>query len=233
MSIDEEKLKRLQSVLELVDTKKNAEELLKGFKTAIEALLAVKKELLASIDEKLDDSSKRIDNQVEELKKLRSEVEKFSVSTFASTKQRSIEAIDGLFNKMRLGERFDVLVEEYKDKVSQLSKRISEVNDVDTNEIIESILARIPPPEDITPIQVRNKLESLEGDERLDKSAIRDLETELKKLEDRIVSRGGAVKNGARSDVWHTGDLKGLHSLTVSPTQPTNPQIGDLWVDTA
>lgn len=56
------------------------------------------------------------------------------------------------------------------------------------------VMPEIPPPD--TPEEVRNKLESLQEDERLDKSSIRGLEDEIKKLRDEITNipkgRGGS-----------------------------------------
>jgi hypothetical protein len=75
-----------------------------------------------------------------------------------------------------------------------------------------------------TPFQVRDKLESLQEDDRLDASAIRNLPemTQNPVTKKYFFSGGGGNK-------WTIGGSG--QTLTVSNTAPTNPAVGDLWVD--
>lgn len=71
-----------------------------------------------------------------------------------------------------------------------------------------------------TPEVVREKLETLKGENRLDAKAIKNLP--------RAVQQFGG--NG-RNDVWVNTDKSKINSITVSVTAPSNPTLNDLWVD--
>ncbi|MBR1146671.1 hypothetical protein [Bradyrhizobium sp. AUGA SZCCT0431] len=87
--------------------------------------------------------------------------------------------------------------------------------DADEDRIVSEVLARIVMPETRdpimdTPIELRDKLETLEGDDRLDKSAIKglpELEEELKVIAARPIGRGGTPV-GVR--LYIGGTKKGL-----------------------
>ena len=97
-----------------------------------------------------------------------------------------------------------------------------------------------------TPEQVRDKLETLSGEERLDAKAIKNL-PEMVKSETSQMKVGGVRYLEQMADVsipitdkrkdltvqydttrnrWEAGV-----ALTVSTTQPTDPKINDIWVD--
>lgn len=73
-----------------------------------------------------------------------------------------------------------------------------------------------------TPQQVRDKLASLKGDERITKDAIKGLAEELAAIMSTVRERtGGKQISGG-----------GTH-ITVSATAPSNPHLKQLWVDTS
>lgn len=96
------------------------------------------------------------------------------------------------------------------------------------------------------PVEVRNKLESLKDDERLDASAIKNLPQLIAKKGKEVLIGGvrffenladvSILSTKKRQDLipqyntttnrWENGV-----AITVSATQPTNPQVGDLWCD--
>lgn len=100
-----------------------------------------------------------------------------------------------------------------------------------------------------TPIEVRDKLESLTGNKRLDVSAIKGLADYFKvaKKAGKQMLVGGIrfFENLADVSILPTKKRQDLLAqynntnnrwengiaLTVGTTQPTNPQVGDLWVD--
>lgn len=97
-----------------------------------------------------------------------------------------------------------------------------------------------------TPVQVRDKLETLKDDDRLDASAIKNLPEFIKQKGKELVVGGirflenlvdvAITPSKKRQDVliqydntnkrWQDGV-----ALTVSTTQPTSPQEGDIWLD--
>lgn len=68
--------------------------------------------------------------------------------------------------------------------------------------------------------QVKEKLESLDGEERLDAKAIKNLPKVLKHF-------GGR----GRADVWINGDGSTTNRLVVSAIAPASPILNDLWID--
>lgn len=106
------------------------------------------------------------------------------------------------------------------EKVIEKTEVIKEIPIV-TNEIKEVAVADMA--EDI-----RNKLELLSGDERLDKSAIKGLD---ETIDDKIKAIPEAKGGGGRQDNWHTGDVGTMHMLSVQAIAPVSPGIGDLWVE--
>ncbi len=95
-----------------------------------------------------------------------------------------------------------------------------------------------------TPYEVRDKLESLKNNERIDVSAIKGLDESNSKLKDDILDRAIAILDQRSSvNVQSLSQVKedlahkiwGINTqrLTVSSTQPINPQLNDLWYDTA
>ena len=78
-----------------------------------------------------------------------------------------------------------------------------------------------------TPAEVRDKLESLQDDERLDASAIRNLPD---KIEQTVVKKN--FFGGGAGNRWMIGaGTSPGGTLSVGATAPTNPQVNDLWVD--
>jgi hypothetical protein len=121
----------------------------------------------------------------------------------------------------------ELIIREMLPLVMEKMPRPKELNET---LIIQRIISRIRIPQDgktgekgkdgspDTAEEVKDKLESLKGDERLDARAIKNLPKQ---------QFGG---NG-RNDVWLNTDKTKINQLTVSATAPTNPTINDLWVD--
>lgn len=121
----------------------------------------------------------------------------------------------------------ELIVREMLPLVMEKMPKPEKVNEAS---VVSKVLARIRIPQDgkpgengkdgspDTPDQVKEKLESLKGDDRLDARAIKNLpKTQI----------GG----GQRGDVWINTDKSKINSITVSAIAPINPTINDLWVD--
>ena|SRR3990167_8535890 len=72
-------------------------------------------------------------------------------------------------------------------------------NDADEEKIVKNILSKIPEPAKETAEVIREKLESLKGEDRLDKEAIRGLEEELNALKEELVKEKRFVGGGGGS----------------------------------
>lgn len=117
--------------------------------------------------------------------------------------------------------------EELTELISALLPEISEIaeqaSDIATNNIVKLI------PEIPSVDEYRDQLELLQGDDRLDKSAIKGLENVLTKdVLDRAIS---ILDKRTQFLINKTVYLRDVVGITVSTTAPQNPAINDLWVD--
>lgn len=87
------------------------------------------------------------------------------------------------------------------------------------------------------PTAIRDALELLQGDERLEMSAIKDLEPTLNEIRALPRGMGGGTSQNKVQDMINVSlaslTLNDLSDVTVSATQPSNPSVGDFWVDTS
>ncbi len=123
----------------------------------------------------------------------------------------------------------ELIIREILPLVMEKMPRPKELNEA---LIIQKIISRIRIPQDgkpgekgkdgspDTPVQVKDKLESLKGDDRLDAKAIKNLPKAVQQF-------GG----GGRGDIWINTDKSRINSITVSESAPSNPTLNDLWVD--
>ena len=143
----------------------------------IEAVLKVVAELKDILLQKVETSSSELTEKVER-------VEERMKAIHAKMEKKTTNEIDIVVRKVY------ETIEEVKDLIppsTDLSSLESKVVDIEK---------KIPTiPDEITPEIVKNKLESLEGEDRLDKSSIKGLDEELKRLDSKPTgSRGGARK---------------------------------------
>ena len=85
------------------------------------------------------------------------------------------------------------------------------------------------------PQAIRNALELLQDDDRLDAKAIKGLEERLQEartIAERatVAAAGGTNKNWVNERVSRIR-LEELANVYVSATEPSNPQVGDFWFD--
>lgn len=203
-----DKLKKLESLLKLVDESLTRAEFVKAFEEVIKLTKKIEEGLISKIDTKLSSADTELSKQVsilsslkEDFKQAVQETRDSNETTFANVKKRTIEAIDNLFVKMRLNDKFNEMMLGHTRMMSAMDKKMNEVKDgldgvsADEIKIVQEILSKIPPQKEETSIETRDKLETLKDNERLDKSAIKGLEDEIKNLRKEIAAKsGGGVR---------------------------------------
>jgi len=125
------------------------------------------------------------------------------------------------------------LLRRFSDKSNEIDKRMALVRDgfdADETKIVQDVLAQIKLPEYKETVldnaeQIRNKLELLQGKERLNKSAISGLDEIIKELEDKIMKPktfggGGTSDAGVKFSLSRlvktevpTGAINGLNKV--------------------
>jgi hypothetical protein len=179
MALDQTRIKKLQELLKLTSEGLTREEFASAFKAAMDLILKVEKKQDDKFSQSLDDLKKQIEN-------------------IANQKEKDISGLrDDLIN------RVDKSIQAQKSNLDLMWEKVNGVEDgkdADSVQIVQDVLAQIKLPEYKetvldSPEQLRDKLELLKGNERLDKSAIKGLDELIKELEGKI-SKGGRIGGG-------------------------------------
>lgn len=131
------------------------------------------------------------------------------------------------------------MYQEHEDMMAKMDKKISEVHDgkdADEEMMITRVLTKIPKPLELdNAYAIRNKLEKLEGKEKLRISAIAELEDileELKKQKPRVFGGGGFSKIALDSHIVDpytpTGTINGVNTdftLNHTPSPATSLKL--------
>jgi len=211
----DKQLEKLNKLVELLDTDHASTD---EVAMAFEAVLGVIKQLKDQIDQEMRQNKGEMDDLfsgvVAELKKLENRI------TRTSDQLEAKMGVDiSAVQKQLLSE-----VNTLKDLIPQLPDLTYLENRIDA---VESLIPKIP--DELSAEQVRDKLETLKKENRLDSSSIKGLEALVK--ETKTVISGGLTR--AKTDSIYTKFHEGGSNLTVSATAPSNPLTGDLWVDTS
>jgi len=141
---------------------------------------------------------------------------KDNVDTKLTQKQK--ELMDACVKEMNL------MMQEHDAKMQEVDAKLESIvdgKDADEEKIVADVLAKIPPPQELKlddAVGVRNKLETLKGDERLDKSAVRgidDIEKKVQEIGSRPAGRGGGAKGFT---LYINGVKKLLTAQTINIT---------------
>lgn len=214
-----DKLVKLQSVLELLN--KDVPSTREVAEIISKVILAVK-EARVSMEGQMEGNKRELAGVISEsVKRLDKEM-------------RSVEA--SLEGKLQLlkknikdetGVGLDKLAQEIYQELRKVKDSIP--SETDLSEVFRQIEeVKNKPEKVISSEEVRDRLELLEGEERLDLKAIRGVDETLEGLRKEISTKSAG---GAQGAFWRNGSKKSTGRLTVSATEPENPQIGDLWVD--
>ena len=153
--------KKLEVLLKLLDEVPSKEEFVKSFEALVGLITRVQQSLIKKIDDGL---SSAIDSLKNDYSSVMNKLRKDHVSAMSEMKR------------------------ETDNKIKEVNRKLSEIRDgedgkdADEEKIIGEVLKKIPKPKEETPQEVRNKLESLKGEDRLDKENIRGLEDEINAL---------------------------------------------------
>ena len=186
------KFKKLKQIVDLIeDDKMSRKEFLENFEKILKFLMDLKEQ-----------NEKKFESLKENINNLSDELKEENTDNFRGFKDRFSEIAEQALKKQEDGLNF------IKDKARNITrgKEGEKGKDADETKIITSVLARIKLPEQKetildTPEQIVDKLESLEGDERLAISAIDKLREELDKLnkmKQQVVYTGGGSSGGGR-----------------------------------
>lgn len=218
MPSNDEKLKRLQNILSVMEGSLSRDEFLEGFKNLTEFLKKAQENLSKQIEKQLNEAENR-HKELEELSKntLR-KLEEDGASNFSNLKRWVLEQVGEYLISSRLDQKLAAVDNRLKELNSyrppdtssialQASKLVQQelLPLIPTVEKVEEKLPEILP--EILPkfgTSIRDGLELLHEDERLDVSAIKGLEEKIEELRKLIsttkpvVFGGGGTAGGGR-----------------------------------
>lgn len=225
-------LKRLMTLMEPDGLTKS--EFIKSFQEVIKLVVKIEADLVKKINTLVDDKvSSGVSSLAEmkgELQRAVADVRKANDSTFSVMKQRAMESMQAMFTKMDIQGKIDSMYQEHEAMMQKMESVLP-----DTEKMMKDMLAKVPKD---TAEEERDRLESLKGDDRLDKSAIKGfdaVEADIIGLKSRYIGPGrsllqlyinsakkGAVQyinlipgSGIALTYAHTG---GRNDVTISAT---------------
>jgi len=163
-------LTKLRSVLE--DDAITREDFTRAFKLAMEVIAKSELALTSKQEKRLQEIYDEMRSRVAE------ETTRANNQTFATLKQRSLESIDSLFNRLRIQDRFAALEKENTAALARVDARLEEIPNL---EALAQEAAALVPQQEITKEtaeEIVDKINSLptEGDEnKIDASHIKNL----------------------------------------------------------
>lgn len=183
----------LKALLETFSHIPTREEFVAAFKTAMDLIAKTELKLSEKLDTKHSQNTEEIRGLMADVESAMKEMRSATDSTFAQMKKRAMESITAMFAKMDVQGQMDKMYAEHEEMMEKMEKSMP-----DHEKMMGEMKAMIPAPTPSdTPEQVRDKLETLKDDERLDISAIKGLDEKLEKRISAIPSRGGGVSAGA------------------------------------
>ena len=196
MDITDKNLTKLNKLFSLMDEDSlTKEDFLKSFQNVVNLVLRVEKSLTAKHSKNIDDINKLFDS-----------LEKKLADSTDSKVSKTIKELKDVYSKA-LKEQ-DAGMSFMRDKLKEYAKQKAK----DDEKLKNELLAQIPEIKETimdTPEAMRDKLESLRKDERIDISAIRGIEDEIKKMRDEKAGTGMYLFGGNRPlQIQQSGAVK-------------------------
>lgn len=209
--MEEKEIKKLRQLMSILsEDSLTKEEFVRSFELVIKTI----KDLQKTNNDEFDAIKQTVDILSEKLKT-------DNETDLGALKYQMNEAVCDYCDKM------DIKYTEAMRKIDAKLSTIENGKDADETRIVATVLAQIPPaiePIPETPEIIRDKLETLKEDERLDKSAIKGLREEIEELRSLISSKKGGGGGGFRKLKWiaetPVGDLDGVNAVFYLSTTP-------------
>lgn len=188
------KIQKLKEIMAIANEGLTREEFVKSFEAVLKIILDLEKNLIERNDKKTADTLIELNSLRESFKGFIEKAKRDSESTFGGLRRSAIERVDNAFVKSDVNRRLTKALEAV-DIVLEKAKELKDGKDADEELIIERLKKLIP--DESTPEEIRDALETLEGAERLKIEAIHNLREELDRLEKIINTKNtGGVGGG-------------------------------------
>jgi len=221
--MDEIKLKKLEAIIAAIEidtpsTKEVAE--------LVATIIQVVQETRKHLEKQALENKRDLNNLVNHLTE--QEVEKIS-EALDNLEKKAEKAIKSVNEKTKLD--LDTITIGFQVELSKLKDSIPEKADfTEIYDKIKGVERKIVPPKEIEAMEIRDKIESLEGDERLDRKSIKGLDEELKRIEKTASTAKGGVRRVYQPYVDDfSGDTDGLTKIFYLSREPLNANTVLVW----
>lgn len=202
-------------MMEILNEGITKEEFLRNFKALTKQIIDIEKSMIIRVDRKAEITVRELDKLQRETKSFIENAKKDNDSSLSAIKRRALEQVQALFAKSGLKDRFielegrvDKTLEAKIKEINTVLSRLNDEKSLDREQIKKEIIELIPNRE--TAEDIRDKLELLEGEERLNISAINGLEEILDELKRRPAGiNGGIVGRDIVDHIDISDDLDG------------------------
>ncbi len=188
---------KIKEIADLINSGLTKQEFINAFQTILNYLKKLEQSLNQKVDNKIQLALNNLEKLQEDYQKAINQIAEENQSSFSNMKKWAIEQVNSLFIKMKIN-----------DKIKELTNKLDELNDYELPNasdiaveasklaqdgllplipIVDKIEEKLPQLGD----KIRDSLELLQGNERLDISAIKELRKELDELKRRPVGRIG------------------------------------------
>lgn len=233
--MDQKAIERAAKYLREASDSLTKEDFLDSFKNVIELVLRIERDLTGKIgtafsvqNQDIADALKTLEPYKREFQRAINDAMAANDTTFAGVRQRAIESIDGLFNRMRLNERLNTALNEYAAKAIELEQKIAQIPN--TAQLAKEAAALVHL---LDPIEMRDGLESLPGGQKLAISAIEGLVEALDEIGKRLKKQvqfyagvGGSTSTSTGTGVTVETPTGTVDAVNVTFTVSAQPQ----WV---
>ncbi len=201
MKFSPEQLKQFKNFLEMANNSLTKEDFASSFKALIDFVKKVEKDLTSKIEIKTQDAENQLAETNQLYKETIKKIEADNESTLSNVKKWALESVGKLFAKSKINEKLSDL--------DLALERVSKLSLPDTSEValqaakmaqdeLMPLIPKIVLEEEVPKLgePIRDALELLQDDERLDKSAIKGLQEELEELKKIISNKNTVVMGG-------------------------------------
>ena len=198
MAMTEEKRKTLKDFYTELNSTFTKQELSEAFRRITEYVKKIKPDLESVIDTRLESDlsahKKELDTLKADFNTAIKKVNDESLTSLSGLRKRVLDGIEQLFLRLKLQEKLESFLNECRGKFDILENDISIKMDylekISPESVAEEALSKMRGVYSeefvLSPEELRESLETLEGDERLDVSAIKGIEQRLASIESSV-----------------------------------------------
>lgn len=235
-----DKIQKLKELMSILNDSVGKEEFSKSFSALIDFVKKVDKDLRAKIDIKTQEAVERLEDTNQIYKKTIQKIEADNESTLSNVKKWALESVGKLFAKSKINEKLSDL-DVALDRVSKLSLPETSVVALEASKMAQEELMPLIPKivleEEMPKLgkPIRDALELLQDDERLDQSAIKGLKEELEDLRKIITNKNTVVMGGGvgKQNVYYHDLSSSLDGVTKTFSMPAFARILDVKLSSA